>query len=432
MAKKAALYTLGCKVNTYESAEIAENLTRNGYLVVPQSEKADVIIINSCTVTGESGRKTRQLLRRLRREEPQAVIVLTGCLPQAFPDEAKALTQADIIIGNRSNARIPELLGEYEMRKGSIFRTEPHEADERFFALPVSTTEGHTRAFLKIQDGCNRFCSYCAIPYARGRSRSREPDDIERAAHVLAENGYRELVLVGIDLSDYGHDTGWDLADAVERVQAVDGLCRIRLGSLEPDHMTADMLDRLGKCEKLCPHFHISLQSGSDTVLKRMNRHYTASEFESLTQTLRARFPDCALTTDIICGFPGETEAEFLQTVDFVRRIRFEKVHIFPYSVREGTRAARMPEQLSVREKEERCARLSAVCDAIRAEYLQASVGKTVRVLFESPKNGCIRGYTENYLPVRVPYKAEDDLCGKIKDVCILSADIHECGGKIV
>lgn len=430
---KASLYTLGCKVNFYESAEISENLKKNGFQVVPQNEKADIFIINSCAVTGESGRKTRQLLRRLRRENPDAILLLTGCLPQAFPQEVEPLTQADIIIGNKSNEKIPDLLFQFLQNRNTQFQIEPHEAGEPFTALPISSNEGHTRAFLKIQDGCNRFCSYCAIPFARGRSRSRDLDDIDSCAKNFAKNGYQELVLVGINLSDYGRGMdGKSLADVIERLQKIEELKRIRLGSLEPDHMTKELLDRLQNYPKLCPHFHISLQSGSDSVLKRMNRHYTAAEFEDLTISLRNRFPNCSLTTDIICGFPGETEEEFLETFRFVRRIRFEKVHIFPYSIREGTRAAKMPNQITKAEKERRAARLSACCEEIRRDYLQSCVGKTVHVLYESPKNGWIRGYTENYTPVAVKYDEQQNLSGQIKHTYIESSNSEECFGRIV
>lgn len=430
---KVAVYTLGCKVNTYESAEISENLLRRGYMTVPQNSSADVYIVNSCTVTGESNRKTRQLVRKLRRNYPESVIVLTGCMPQAFPEEASVLTEADIIIGNKSNNKIPQLLDEFFRNRQKKFEITEHEKDEKFTGLHVTDTEGHTRAFLKIQDGCNRFCSYCAIPFARGRSRSRSIDDVVSCAEALGNNGYCEIVLVGINLSAYGRDLGGiTLADAVAAINKIDTVKRIRLGSLEPDHITPEMIAELKKSEKLCPQFHISLQSGSDSVLKRMNRHYSSAEYFKTVENLRAAFNDCSVTTDIICGFPGETQAEFEQTVEFVKKTGFEKVHIFPYSVREGTRAASMPNQIEKSVKEERCLLLSKICEVGRSSFMASHIGKTFDVLFETPKDGIQRGYTRNYIPVQVHIGENVSLAGKILNVKITSSCKDGCCGEII
>ncbi|MBR1811261.1 MAG: tRNA (N(6)-L-threonylcarbamoyladenosine(37)-C(2))-methylthiotransferase MtaB [Clostridia bacterium] len=427
---RVLFHTLGCKVNTCESEEISENLKKHGYETVTAGT-ADCIVINSCTVTGESGRKTRQTLRRARRENPDAVIVLTGCLTQAFPDAAEQLPEADIVIGNRSNPRIPALIDEFRQTGARIVLTAAHEKDEKFTGVAVSGTVNHTRAFLKIQDGCNRFCSYCIIPYAKGRSRSRSLEEIRTCVAGFAANGYKEAVLVGIDLTDYGRDLpgGLTLADAVFAAAATAGIERVRLGSLEPHNLTDHEIERLAQCEKLCPQFHISLQSGSNSVLKRMNRRYTAEEYAHIVARLRERFPACAITTDIICGFPGETEAEFAETLAFAEMIRFEKVHIFPYSLREGTRAAKMDGHLAKAKKDARCARLAKVCEQIRAEILQAEIGNIYDVLFESIADGYIHGYTPNYFPVRMP--ADDALRGSIKKVRLVGVDGDSCMGQL-
>ena len=429
MNKTVYFYTLGCKVNTCESEEIAENLKLLGYETVA-APPAGVAVVNSCTVTGESGRKTRQTLRRARRENPDAALILTGCHIQAFPEAAEDLPEADIVIGNRNNLLIPQLLAEFLETGERIVRVAEHEKGERFSASPVQGTANHTRAFFKIQDGCDRFCSYCIIPYAKGRSRSRSLENIRETVACFAENGYREVVLVGIDLTDYGKDLkGEKLSDAVRAAASVEGIARVRLGSLEPHNFTPEEIARLASCEKLCPQFHLSLQSGSDAVLKRMNRRYTARDYAEIVALLRASFKDCMITTDIICGFPGETEEEFLETVEFARRIRFEKVHIFPYSMREGTRAARMTDQVPNSVKDERCARLAKVCGEIRRELLNAQTGKEYDVLFETPSGGKMHGYTPNYMPVFVD--TQEDLRGRIRRVRILSADENGCEGRI-
>lgn len=429
---RAAIYTLGCKVNTCESSEIGEQLLAAGYQLVKKGDEADVYIVNSCTVTEESSRKTRQLLRRLKREHPGAVTVLTGCYPQAFPTEAQGFLQADIVLGNRNNRALLDTLNRFFRERERRVAILPHETDERFYGGILSSTEGHTRAFLKIQDGCNRFCSYCVIPYARGRSRSRTLAETAASAEALAANGYHEIVLVGINLSAYGRDFGdTDLADAVQAVSAPPQIRRVRLGSLEPDHLTPSLIEKLQTCEKLCPQFHISLQSGSGGVLRRMNRHYTAEEYAALVQTLRASFADCTITTDIICGFPGESEEEFAQTLDFAEKIGFEKAHIFPYSPRAGTRAAAYEGQIPQKIKEARCAQLSEICENSRRRWLSSQCGRVVEVLFETPKNGFARGYTASYLPVRVRDEAGQIQPGSLRRVRILSVQGEGCIGEM-
>lgn len=413
----AAFYTLGCKVNQYETEEMTEQLKKDGYIIVPSSAKADVYIINSCTVTAESTRKTRQAVRRFKSNHPDSVVVLTGCVPQAFPEETAKLTEADIVLGNKKNYMLSAQLRRYFAQHNRIDITEPHFSHEKYSGGIITEFEGHTRAFVKIQDGCNRFCSYCIIPQARGRSRSKPMPDIIKELNALADKGFSEVVFVGINLSAYGHDCGSDISEPILAAAAIDSVKRIRLGSLEPDHLTDDIIDKIAATDKFCPQFHISLQSGSDAVLKRMNRHYDSGEYKALADKLRATFPDASLTTDIITGFPGETEEEFEQTVDFAKLIGFEKVHVFPYSVREGTRAAAMPNQIDRAEKERRAAELSRVCEHIRAEKFAALKGKTVSVLFEKPKNGFQCGYTKNYTPVRV--ETDECLTGRIRSAVI-------------
>lgn len=427
---KAAIYTLGCKVNQYESQEMTEMLTKNGYLVVDTKEDADVYIVNSCTVTAESNRKTRQAVRKFKSSHPNAVVVMTGCVPQAFPEEALAVNEADIILGNKNNSQLISSLNKWFKEHQCIRNITQHKNDEKYEGIIITEFSGHTRAFMKIQDGCNRFCSYCAIPYARGRSRSKSIEDIKTELKSLADNGFKEVVFVGINLSAYGRDIGLSLTDAVNSAQNTDGIERIRLGSLEPDHISDEMIESFSACSKFCPQFHISLQSGCDAVLKRMNRHYNTDEYTALVNKLRSTFNDASVTTDIITGFPGETQEEFEETVKFAKKIKFEKVHVFPYSIREGTRAAKMDGQLNNAVKSERAAKLSAVCEDIRKTAFAESEGKIFSVLFEAPKNGMQCGYTKNYTPVLV--KSDKELTGQIINVKITSCSDEHCIGELV
>ncbi len=426
---KAAIYTLGCKVNQYESQEMTQMLNENGYLVVDSKQTADVYIVNSCTVTAESTRKTRQAVRKLKSAHPNSAVVLTGCVPQAFPNEAVSIEEADIILGNKNNKGLISALNEWFTKQRRIQNIIPHGNDDLYEGSVIKGFADHTRAFIKIQDGCNRFCSYCAIPYARGRSRSKPLSDIKKELKILSENGYKEIVFVGINLSSYGRDIGLCLTDAVFAAENTDGIERVRLGSLEPDHITDEMLTAFAKCKKFCPQFHISLQSGCDSVLKRMNRHYNSNEYKALADKIRSNFDSPSITTDIITGFPAETCEEFDMTVDFVKEIGFEKVHVFPFSAREGTRAAKMPSQILNDEKAKRSAFLSAVCEEIRAEIFKSYIGKTFSVLFETPKNDIQCGYTKNYTPVFV--NTDIDLTGKILDVLITDVSDDRCIGII-
>ena len=397
-----AFHTLGCKVNQYETQAMRRLLEQNGYETADYAPgvPADGLVINSCTVTGESDRKLRQLLHRCRRDNPDAVLVLTGCMPQAFPEAAEHFTEADIVLGNAARRSLPAHLETFFRSHSRIVDIPPHE--KTIEPLEIDDFAGHTRAFVKIQDGCNRFCTYCIIPYARGRVRSRAPEDIRRELTGLAGRGYREAVLVGINLTAYGQDCGRNIADAVEAAASVAGLSRIRLGSLEPDFMTAEVLTRLAAQPKLCPQFHVALQSGCDATLRRMNRHYDTAEFAALCGRLRQLFPGCALTTDVMVGFPGETEEEFAQSLAFVQSIGFSRVHVFAYSRRPGTRADQMPDQVPNAVKAARSRRMAAACRQSAERFAAACGGQTLPVLLETPQpDGPVEGHTTTYLTVR-------------------------------
>lgn len=419
---KVKLHTLGCKVNQYETEEITEQLLKDGFEITLQDGEADIFVVNSCTVTAESDRKTRQMVRRLKRNFPKSTVVLTGCMPQAFPDAASALTAADIVIGNKNNSALSEKLRAYFQTQTRQVAVEQHKSGEPFLGAPITDFHERTRAILKIEDGCDRFCSYCIIPTARGRVRSKPVTEIQKEALTLSAAGYRELVLVGINLSAYGKDSGECFSDAVAAACAPSGVLRVRLGSLEPDHITDEVIAALAKLPKLCGQFHISLQSGCDATLKRMNRHYTAAEYAALARKLRTAFPDCTLTTDIMVGFAGETEEDFRETVAFAKQIGFEKIHVFPYSVREGTRAASFDGQLRKAEKERRATELLTVAAELRAEFLTRQVGKTVEVLCErKTENGLHFGYTANYTPVY--FESETAVPGALCRVTLTKTD---------
>ncbi len=400
----AYFYTLGCKVNQYETQAMRRMLDEAGYTTaefnVGQPDIGEaVLVINSCTVTGESDRKLRQLLRRVHREHPQATLVLTGCFPQAFPAEAETLPEPHIILGNAARRELPERLEQYAASQCRIVAIGPH--GKAYESLSICEFQDRTRAFVKIEDGCDRFCSYCIIPYARGRVRSKPLSELRTEVAALAAQGYREIVLVGINLTAYGKDTGDSIADAVEAACEPDGIRRVRLGSIEPDHVTDEVLRRLAACDKLCPQFHLALQSGCDATLRRMNRHYTTDEYRTLCARLREQFPDCAITTDIMVGFPGETEEEFEQSLAFAEDIAFSRMHCFSYSRRRGTKAASVPDQIPNTEKLRRSRRMIAAGERSRVAYESALVGRTVTVLPETEQpDGRLLGYTDTYVPV--------------------------------
>ncbi|MCI8502116.1 MAG: tRNA (N(6)-L-threonylcarbamoyladenosine(37)-C(2))-methylthiotransferase MtaB [Oscillospiraceae bacterium] len=428
---RIAFYTLGCKVNQYETELLSSLFHREGFDIVPFGDEADVYVVNSCTVTSTGDSKTRKVLRRIKREHPHSLAVLTGCFPQAFPDAAKQLPEADVITGSKDRYALAGAVRRALSTGERVVDIAPHSKDEAFERMSVSAFSERTRAFVKIEDGCERYCSYCIIPKARGFIRSKPLDALKQELSGLAENGYREAVLVGINLSSYGKDLGLRLADAVETACSVDGIERVRLGSLEPELLSDEEILRMSRQSKLCPQFHLALQSGCDETLKRMNRHYDTAEYRRIADRLRACFPGCAITTDIMVGFPGETDADFETSLSFVRSVGFARAHVFPYSIREGTRAASMDGQLDRTVKEERSRRMMKVAEESAASFLKAQVGQTVPVLFESKQEGLgFHGYTTNYSPVVV--RTDEQLTGEIRPVLITEAAGGFCIGRIL
>ncbi len=427
---KISFYTLGCKVNQYETEAMREAFIKNGHCPVGDGEPFDAAVINSCTVTAESDRKTRQLLRRIRRENPNAIIALTGCMAQAFSEESAALLDADIIAGNTDVLRVIALVEKFALDGERIIEVNPHKEKERFNTPTISDFAERTRAYMKIQDGCDRYCSYCIIPKARGHIRSKSVEEIKKEATALAESGFQEIVLVGINLSSFGTGEGVNLCDAVDAVCAVDNIKRVRLGSLEPDHISDEMLERFKNQAKFCPQFHLSLQSGSDRTLKRMNRHYDTAFYTDLVGRIRKMFPDAAITTDIMVGFAGETKEEFNESVEYLKNIGFAKSHVFAYSRRKGTVAHMLPDQISKAEKAERSKIMLAAAAECENNFLSAQVGKTVPVLFETAADGIAKGYTPNYTQVEV--KTENPHTGEILNVKITDAEKDYCIGELV
>ena len=393
------VHTLGCKVNSCESAAISESLTARGYQPASPDASADIHIINSCAVTGISVKKARHTLSRCKRDNPDCVTVLCGCFPQAYPEEASAVP-ADIITGNADKAKIADMLEEFLKNRTKRFAVSP--LTREFDEAASGTDLDRTRAFIKIEDGCDRFCTYCIIPTARGRVRSRSLCEITRLARLAADSGHREIVLTGINLSCYGQDLGHTLSDAV-KAAAVEGVDRIRLGSLEPDMMTDREIEALALCDKLCPHFHLSLQSGCDATLKRMRRRYTSAEYEEVCRRLREKFPACSITTDIMVGFAGETEEEFAESMAFAERMGFAKIHVFPYSIRQGTVAAMHDEQVLPQIKSARARSMERLAAEQEQKHFLSLIGTVHTVLIEKSRSSeYSNGYTESYIPVRI------------------------------
>ncbi len=402
---KVFFITLGCKVNQYETECMKADLISKGFETACSPDKADVIILNSCTVTSSGDSKSLYALRKLRKDRPDALIVLTGCLPQASPETAENIPEADIIVGTKNRKLLPSMITESLEQKQRIVQIDKYSCNDSFEDLVHSDFKDKTRAFVKIQDGCNQFCSYCIIPFARGRCRSKPIEVLRDELKMLADAGHKEVVLVGINLAFYGMEYGLRLADAVEECSRISGIERVRLGSLEPEMISDDDLLRLSKCPQFCPQFHLSLQSGSDTVLKLMNRRYTTAEYYDLVCRIRRIFPDASFTTDIMVGFPQETEEEFIQSMNFAEKVGFAKIHVFQYSPRKGTVAAGMP-QLSKKIKAERADRLKTLGNRLQEKYLLNLVGKTVPVLFERENNTDFHhGYAPDYTLIKISQK---------------------------
>ncbi len=426
------ILTLGCKVNQYESQAMREELLHNGFTLSDDKERADVTVINTCTVTSVSDAKNRKLIHRVRRQNPDGIIVLTGCMPQAFPDDTESFEACDIVLGNRERGRLVPAIREFMQSRLQMIEIPAHmDRGAVFENLSVSSFGEHTRAFIKIEDGCNRFCSYCIIPYARGRVRSKPLEELKKELVTVAGSGYREVVLVGINLSAYGQGEDFDLADAVEAACATEGIERVRLGSLEPEQMDAPLIARLAAQKKFCPQFHLSLQSGCDKTLRAMNRHYDSAQYERIVADLRAAFPNAAMTTDVMVGFAGESEEDFQASLEFVKKIGFAKVHVFPYSVRKGTRAEKMPGHVSPAEKERRAKAMIEATEISRKEFLRTQTGLTEEVLFERLRHGYLEGYTKNYTPVHV-FSTDASLCGRICKVKLAEAGEDCCVGELL
>lgn len=409
---KAALHNLGCKVNAYETEAMQQILEEAGYEIVPFSEYADVYVINTCSVTNMADRKSRQMLHRAKKQNPDAIVVGAGCYVQTKEAQALVDESIDIVIGNNKKHELVPLLREYEAshRKMACVADINHEK-QTYEELSLSRTAEHTRAFIKVQDGCNQFCTYCIIPFARGRVRSRELPDVLQEIRTLAKIGYREVVLTGIHLSSYGVDNGESLLHLIEAVHELEGIERIRLGSLEPRIVTDAFAKRLSELPKICPHFHLSLQSGCDTVLSRMNRRYDTAEYEVGCALLRRYFEHPAITTDVIVGFPGETDEEFETTERYLERIHFYEMHIFQYSRREGTKAAAMPDQVPEAVKKERSEKLLALGHRMSGEFRRYYLGRQVTALLEEEflydGKRYYTGYTKEYVKVAVETKKD-------------------------
>ncbi len=409
---KAALHNLGCKVNAYETEAMQQILEEAGYEIVPFSEYADVYVINTCSVTNMADRKSRQMLHRAKKQNPDAIVVGAGCYVQTKEAQALVDESIDIVIGNNKKHELVPLLREYEAshRKMACVADINH-GKQAYEELSLSRTAEHTRAFIKVQDGCNQFCTYCIIPFARGRVRSRELPDVLQEIRTLAKSGYREVVLTGIHLSSYGVDNGESLLHLIEAVHELEGIERIRLGSLEPRIVTDAFAKRLSELPKICPHFHLSLQSGCDTVLSRMNRRYDTAEYEVGCALLRRYFEHPAITTDVIVGFPGETDEEFETTERYLERIHFYEMHIFQYSRREGTKAAAMPDQVPEAVKKERSEKLLALGHRMSGEFRRYYLGRQVTALLEEEflydGKRYYTGYTKEYVKVAVETKKD-------------------------
>ena len=423
-------YTFGCKVNQYETELLRQSFESRGWLSAVNFASADVCVINSCTVTSQSDLKLRQLVHRIRRENPTTIIALCGCYPQAFPDCAETLPEADIIVGSGNKQSLPSAVENYVKSRLKIADIQDigrdYPASESLSAIAKKT-----RAVIKIQDGCDRFCSYCIIPYARGRSRSKTLDQIRQEAKTLAAAGHKELIAVGINLSDYGKNTEYDLADAVKAI-SLSGAARIRLGSLEPEELSESIINRLAEIPNLCPHFHLALQSGCDKTLREMRRKYDRSSYSEIVRLLRNRFPGCAVTTDIMVGFPGESDRDFSESHEFVKSIAFADAHIFPYSIREGTPAAKRTDQIPEPIKEIRAKMMSEAVGISKTAYSKSLVGSVQQVLFEKEKAPDFhQGHSSNYQVVKVK-RFTDTLFREMRDVRIISAERGYLLGEIV
>ncbi len=423
--KKVAFVTLGCKVNQYETNAMAQKLIDAGYKIVEYGASPDIYIINTCTVTNMSDRKSRQMLRKAKDNNPNSKIIAVGCYVQVAKEEIEKIKEVDVILGNEEKKDIVKYCNELlDEEKENTEKVKDISNIKEFSEFGEIIYTEKTRAVIKVQDGCDNFCSYCIIPYARGRIRSRKPENVINEIKKIAKKGIKEVVITGIHIASYGRDfeEEYKLIDLLEEINKIEGIKRIRLGSIEPLLITEEFVKRLTKLEKICEHFHLSLQSGNDDTLKRMNRKYTTSQFKEIVKILKAAYPNSNLTTDIIVGFPGETEEEFKKTYQFLQEIKFYKMHIFQYSPRKGTIAAKMPNQISPEIKEERSKKLIELSDKNEEEYNKKYVGKNIEVLWEEEKNGISKGHTSNYILVESNEKKDEN---KLEEVKVKTANPH-------
>lgn len=417
MAKTFSILTLGCKVNQYESEAMAELFEKNGYIQVDNdTDVADVYIVNTCTVTNLSDRKSRQYIRRAKRENPDSTVAVVGCYAQVAPKEVEKIEGVDVVIGTSERSKIVDLIEEAKEEDKKINIVRDIKKDRDFQFIKIDENFHKTRSYMKVQDGCNRYCTYCIIPYARGTIRSRRIGDCVREAIRLANAGYKEIILTGIHVGSYGLDLGpVRLIDLIEAIAEVDGIERIRLSSVEPNIISEDFMRRAIACSKLCDHFHLSLQSGSNKVLKDMNRHYNREEFIEKTKIIKKYMPYAGLTTDIIVGFPGESDEDFEDSMSIVREVEFSKVHVFKYSKRKNTPAADRADQVDGNIKIKRSEELIKLQDQYLKKFREKNMPRTLKVLFEEFDQGYYFGYTDNYIRVKV--KSDKDLINKILDV---------------
>ena len=425
---KVAFYTLGCKVNQYETNGMIQKFQENGYEIVDFEEFADIYIINTCTVTNIADRKSRQFLRHAKKNNPNAIVVAVGCYVKVSKDTLENIPEISLCLDNDEKINIVEKVEEL-IKENNISK---NESNNKYCEFGEVTYTEKTRAVIKVQDGCDMFCSYCIIPYARGRVRSRKPQNVINEITKIANNGIKEVVITGIHVASYGKDfeEKYDLIDLLLEINDIKGIERIRIGSIEPKLFSEGNLNRISKVTKLAHHFHLSLQSGCSEVLKRMNRKYTAEEFETIVKNIRNTFNDVILTTDIIVGFPGETEEEFNCTYEFLKKIKFYKTHVFKYSERKGTLASKMPNKILPEEKENRSNCLLELSDKNEKEYLEKYIGKIVEVLFEEGKNDFYQGHTDNFLMVKV--KSVKDISNQILEVSIEDIDNLELYGNVI
>lgn len=426
MERTVAFYTLGCKVNQYETNAMEQQFIQNNYKIVENTEKADIYVINTCTVTNMADRKSRQMLRRVKEINQSAVIVVCGCYAQVAKKELEQIPEVDIILGINEKNKIVQIVEEYLANKDNIIEVADVSKQKEFLDFGDVTYTEKNRAVIKVQDGCNMFCSYCLIPYARGRIRSRKIENVVSEIEKIAKQGIKEVVITGIHVASYGKDFDNEnirLINLLEEINKIEGIERIRLSSLEPTIVDEKFAQRLAKLEKICDHFHLSLQSGCDATLKRMNRKYTTARYKEATEILRKYYPNANFTTDVIVGFPGETNEEFNQTYKFLKEIGFYKMHIFKYSPRKGTVAEKLPNQVDGNIKEERSRKLIELSNNMQNEKNSQYIGKTVKVLFEEYENEYYKGHTTNYMVVKVQTKEQEGFIDNIKDVEITEND---------